>query len=89
MRIEILTSISEGELEACYAARETAQIEDISVPAISLSRLRENKAASARAQDIADLAYLAARESLRLRKILAPNTANRMEGSASTQVIVF
>ena len=59
MRIEILTSISEGELEACYAARETAQIEDISVPAISLSRLRENKAASARAQDIADLAYLA------------------------------
>ena len=59
LRIEILTSISGVEFESCYAERETIQIEEIVVHVISLARLRENKAASARAKDLADLEALA------------------------------
>lgn len=58
IRIEILTSISGVEFESCYAEREMIRIEDIAVPVISLARLRENKAASARAKDLADLENL-------------------------------
>jgi len=58
IRIEILTSISGVEFESCYAERETIQIEEVVVPVISLARLRENKAASARAKDLADLENL-------------------------------
>jgi len=58
MRIEILTSISGVEFESCYAEREMIQIEDMAVPVISLARLRENKAASGRAMDLADLESL-------------------------------
>ncbi len=56
IRIEILTSISGVEFEACYSECEMIQIEeDIAVPVISLARLRENKASSGRAKDLADL----------------------------------
>ena len=58
VRIEIITSISGVEFEECYAAREMIQIEDMVVPVISLARLRENKAASGRAKDLADLESL-------------------------------
>jgi hypothetical protein len=58
IRIEILTSISGVEFESCYAEKETIQIEEMVVPVISLARLRENKAASARAKDLADLENL-------------------------------
>src|ERR1035438_6449124 len=58
IRIEILTSISGVEFESCYAERETIRIEEIVVHVISLARLRENKAASARAKDLADLEAL-------------------------------
>jgi hypothetical protein len=58
LRIEVLTSISGVEFEACYAERETVQIEELEVPVISLARLRQNKAASARAKDLADLESL-------------------------------
>ncbi len=58
IRIEILTSISGVEFESCYAEKEMIQIEEIVVPVISLRRLRENKAASARAKDLADLENL-------------------------------
>jgi hypothetical protein len=58
VRIEILTTISGVEFEACYAERETIQIEEIAVPVISLGRLRQNKAASGRAKDLADLENL-------------------------------
>jgi len=58
IRIEILTSISGVEFESCYAEKEMIQIEDIVVPVISLARLRENKAASGRAKDLADLESL-------------------------------
>jgi len=58
IRIEILTSISGVEFESCYAEKEMIQIEEILVPVISLSRLRENKTASGRAKDLADLENL-------------------------------
>jgi len=58
MRIEILTSISGVEFESCYAEKEIIEIEEIAVPVISLTRLRENKAASGRAKDLADLESL-------------------------------
>ncbi len=59
IRIEILTSISGVEFEACYAECERIQIEeDMVVPVISLARLRENKAASGRTKDLADLENL-------------------------------
>ena len=57
-RIEILTSISGVDFESCYAERETIRIEDLMVPVISLPRLRENKAASGRLKDLADLESL-------------------------------
>ena len=58
IRIEILTSISGVSFETCYAEREMIQIDDLRVPVISLARLRENKAASGRAKDLADLESL-------------------------------
>lgn len=58
IRIEILTSISGVEFESCYAEKEIVQIEELSVPVISLARLRENKTASGRAKDLADLESL-------------------------------
>lgn len=58
IRIEILTSISGVDFDACYAERQMIQIEELFVPVISLPRLRENKAASGRAKDLADLESL-------------------------------
>ena len=58
IRIEILTPISGVEFKSCYAEREMFRIENLDVPVISLARLRENKAASARAKDLADLESL-------------------------------
>jgi hypothetical protein len=58
IRIEILTSISGVEFETCYAERQMFQIDDISVPVISLAHLRQNKFASGRAKDLADLESL-------------------------------
>jgi len=58
IRIGILTSISGVEFESCYAEKEMTQIEEMVVPVISLARLRENKAASGRAKDLADLENL-------------------------------
>jgi hypothetical protein len=58
IRIEILTSISGVEFESCYAEKEIIQIEEMMVPVISLARLRQNKAASGRAKDLADLENL-------------------------------
>ena len=58
IRIEILTSISGVEFNACYAEKEQIEIEDLIVPVISLAHLRQNKTASARAKDLADLESL-------------------------------
>ena len=58
VRIEILTSVSGVEFEACYAEKEMIRMEDLVVPVISLARLRQNKAASGRTKDLADLENL-------------------------------
>ena len=58
IQIEILTSISGVEFEPCYAEKGMVQIEELTVPVISLARLRENKKASGRAKDLADLESL-------------------------------
>jgi hypothetical protein len=58
IRIEILTSVSGIEFESCYIEKELIRIEEIVVPVISLARLRQNKAASGRAKDLADLENL-------------------------------
>ena len=58
IRIEILTSISGVEFTQCYSEREMIQLEDLLVPVISLNRLKQNKAASGRAKDLADLEQL-------------------------------
>jgi hypothetical protein len=58
IRIEMLTSISGVQFGLCYAEKEMMQIEELMVPVISLARLRENKAASGRAKDLADLESL-------------------------------
>jgi hypothetical protein len=58
IRIELLTSISGVQFETCYAEKEMVRIEEMLVPVISLARLRENKAASGRAKDLADLQNL-------------------------------
>ncbi len=63
IRIEILTTISGVEFEPCYGEREMIQIEEIPVPVISLARLKQNKAASGRAKDLADLENLPANSS--------------------------
>ncbi len=60
IRIEILTTISGVEFEPCYGEREMIQIEEIPVPVISLTRLKQNKTASGRAKDLADLENLPA-----------------------------
>jgi hypothetical protein len=58
IRIEILTSISGVEFDVCYAEKEMVEVDDLLVPVISLARLRENKAASGRLKDLADLESL-------------------------------
>jgi predicted nucleotidyltransferase len=58
LRIEILTSISGVDFDLCYAEKKVFDIEGVLVPVISLTRLRENKAASGRAKDLADLENL-------------------------------
>jgi hypothetical protein len=58
IRIEILTSISGVGFEACYAEKEMIRVEDLEIPVISLARLRQNKAASGRTKDLADLENL-------------------------------
>ena len=55
MRLEIITSVSGVQFEECYAERKMVRIDEILVPVISLPRLRENKAASGRSKDLADL----------------------------------
>ncbi len=59
MRLEILTSISGVEFDDCYGERKMIEMDGISVPVISPSHLRANKAAAGRAKDLADLENLA------------------------------
>lgn len=56
--IEILTSISGVEFESSYADKELIPIDDLVIPVTSLRRLRQNKEASGRVRDLADLESL-------------------------------
>lgn len=58
LRIKTLTSPSGVEFDPCYAERTTVEIEEVQVPVISLTRLRQNKAAAGRMKDLADLENL-------------------------------
>jgi hypothetical protein len=58
MKIEILTSVSGVEFEACYGRRKTITIDDMKITFIGLPDLIANKRASGRAKDLADLENL-------------------------------
>lgn len=58
MRIEVQTSISGVTFEECYQQRVTAEWDDLTIPVISLEKLKENKRASGRLKDLADLEHL-------------------------------
>ena len=58
LRIELMKKISGVDFESCWERRTTLQIDDLAVPMISLSDLKANKLASARAKDLADLSEL-------------------------------
>ena len=56
--IEVQTSISGVQFEACYRRRVEGQVSDLAVPIISLPDLKKNKQASGRLKDLADLENL-------------------------------
>ncbi|MBL8217172.1 MAG: hypothetical protein JNK87_41005 [Bryobacterales bacterium] len=58
LRIEVMKKISGVDFESCWERRAMLQIDDLTVPMISLTDLKANKRASARAKDLADLAEL-------------------------------
>ena len=58
IRIEILTTISGADFDACFEERSLVDMDGLTVPVISLARLRQNKAVAARAKDLADLENL-------------------------------
>ena len=58
MRIEISTTIDGVTFDECYDDRVVAEWSDVSVCVISLDKLKTNKLASGRPQDIDDLEHL-------------------------------
>jgi hypothetical protein len=57
-RIDLLTSVDGVEFEPCWERRVNIQVGGQSVPFISVGDLIENKKASGRPQDVADVAVL-------------------------------
>ncbi|HKS08047.1 MAG TPA: hypothetical protein VJS13_00765 [Pyrinomonadaceae bacterium] len=57
-RLKILTTIDGVTFGDCYAERVHGELDGVEVNIISLRRLRENKKASGRSKDIADLENL-------------------------------
>jgi len=57
-RIDILVSISGVDFTMCYAKRIEVELDGVSVHFIDLDSLRQNKKASGRMQDLADLENL-------------------------------
>ena len=57
-RVEILTSISGVEFDACWKSRVEMVAGDLRVPVLSLEDLKRNKRAAGRAKDLADLENL-------------------------------
>ena len=58
LRIEISMSIDGVEFEACYRERIVDTIEGLEISIINLEHLKQNKRASGRLKDLADLDYL-------------------------------
>jgi len=58
LRIELITSISGVEFDACYAERIENVIDDVRVNILSLADLKRNKKAAGRPRDLADLEEL-------------------------------
>jgi predicted nucleotidyltransferase len=58
LRIELLTSISGVEFQACFARRQRVRFDGIMVNLIQLADLKKNKAASGRPKDLDDLQML-------------------------------
>lgn len=58
LRLEIITSASGVEFEACYADRVRADVDGIEIPIISLHHLKINKRAVGRHMDLNDLEHL-------------------------------
>lgn len=58
MRLEISTSISGVEFDECYQTRIMDKLDGVEVNLIDLEHLKQNKKASGRAKDIADLENL-------------------------------
>lgn len=58
IRIEVLTNIDGVEFELCYARKLSPEIDGVTVSMISLDDLKTNKRASARTNDLDDLAHL-------------------------------
>ncbi|MFW5966524.1 MAG: hypothetical protein ACOCV2_03345 [Persicimonas sp.] len=58
MRIDLLTGVSGLEFDECYPSREVIEIQDVEFPFIGLQELKQNKRASGRHQDLADLEKL-------------------------------
>ncbi len=58
LRIELLTSVSGVDFDACHRRRETEIVDAVEIAFISLADLRANKRAAGRSQDIADLEEL-------------------------------
>jgi len=58
MRLEITTSISGVEFDECYRTRITDKLDGVEVSLIDLEHLKQNRKASGRTKDIADLENL-------------------------------
>lgn len=58
MRIALLTSVSGLSFDECYPNRQSTEIEGVEVTFVGLEDLKENKRASGRHQDLADLECL-------------------------------
>ena len=58
VQIEIATTISGVTFDDCYADRVETKWDDLLVNVISLEKLKENKRASGRLQDLTDLSRL-------------------------------
>jgi len=58
LRIELVTTISGVDFDACYAGRIESVIDEVRVNILSLPDLKRNKKAAGRAKDLADLEEL-------------------------------
>jgi len=61
-RIDLLTSLEGLSFGDCYKSKMTVSIENIDIDFIDLANLKKNKAATGRAQDLADLEHLSEEE---------------------------